>query len=107
MLVTRARTLVRFAHYYGKRWQSSLPPLPAQEEWKKIFHSQGPQLRDRVYVRNPVTAAELADAFVPEGERDRVIVEAFPGEFHNPTHLMCIFTECHVFRSWGSYSRSA
>lgn len=62
--------------------------MPPQEKWRQIFHSQGPQLRDRVYVRNPVTAAELASAFVPEGQRDRVVVEAFPG-------TLCLFVSAH------------
>lgn len=52
-----------------------LPPL---DQWRKRF----PPLisvMNRVSVRNPQTARAMADAFVPDGSRDKVIVEAYPG----------------------------
>ncbi|KAG6885163.1 hypothetical protein C0993_005403 [Termitomyces sp. T159_Od127] len=48
------------------------------EEWSK--HFKAPILiNHRISVRNPATAATIADAFVPEGSQDKIIVEAYPG----------------------------
>lgn len=52
--------------------------LPDPEEWRSFFPPQ--KYRDRISVSNPDTAARLADAFVPAGSRDKVVIEAFPGE---------------------------
>ncbi|KAG6861468.1 hypothetical protein C0995_016247 [Termitomyces sp. Mi166 len=53
-----------------------LPTDP--EEWKKLF-KVWIQINHRVSLRNPETAAKIADAFVPEGSRDKVVIEAYPG----------------------------
>ncbi|KAJ6609896.1 S-adenosyl-L-methionine-dependent methyltransferase [Mycena sp. CBHHK59/15] len=55
---------------------SSVPPLPL---WRKFFPSTPKAFQNRVSVMNPNTAAMLADAFVPAGSRDKVIIEIFPG----------------------------
>jgi hypothetical protein len=46
-------------------WRNSFPPLHA---------------KDRISISNLKTAAELAKAFVPMGSKDKVVIEAFPGE---------------------------
>lgn len=56
-----------------------MPPLPPQEKWRGLFPATLLSIRDRFTVRNPDTAAKLADAFFPEGQRDKVVLEAFPG----------------------------
>ncbi|EAU91159.1 hypothetical protein CC1G_03327 [Coprinopsis cinerea okayama7 len=55
--------------------------LPAPEKWAESFNvklSTKP-LSGRISVSNPETADKLANAFVPEGSKDKVIVEAYPG----------------------------
>ncbi|KAF8658323.1 hypothetical protein AX16_002091 [Volvariella volvacea WC 439] len=52
--------------------------LPSVDEWKKyipVTHAT----KFRVSLRKPETADMVAEAFVPNGSRDKVIVEAFPG----------------------------
>ncbi|KIK67474.1 hypothetical protein GYMLUDRAFT_873448 [Collybiopsis luxurians FD-317 M1] len=51
--------------------------LPPREDWRDIF-SWVP-VNDRVSLSNAQTAALVADRFVPEGSKDKVIIEAFPG----------------------------
>jgi hypothetical protein len=76
------RSMLSRAVRVGRRaYSTGLPPLPATaQEWKKAFPSNTLALRDRISIRNPETAAQLANAFVPDGQKDKVIVEAFPGE---------------------------
>jgi hypothetical protein len=57
--------------------------LPPITEWRKHFPSTL-ETNHRVSIRNPDTAAIMADAFVPEGSKDKVIIESFPGEFYLP-----------------------
>jgi transcription factor 1 len=64
-----------------------LPPLdqrrtlPPPSQWKKHWNTIQSAIRDRSSVSNPATAALLADSLVPEGSKDKVIIEAFPGQF--------------------------
>lgn len=60
--------------------------LPDPQEWRAFFPPQ--KCRDRISISNPDTAATLAEAFVPEGSRDKVIIEAFPGEL---TLCICLW----------------
>ncbi|KAG5720008.1 hypothetical protein E4T56_gene6859 [Termitomyces sp. T112] len=53
-----------------------LPTDP--QEWTKVFKGST-RINHRISLRNPTTAAAIADAFVPEGSRDKVIIEAYPG----------------------------
>ncbi|KAI6046169.1 ribosomal RNA adenine dimethylase-domain-containing protein [Pisolithus marmoratus] len=53
--------------------------LPAQEDWVAAFPTAGTTFSNRVFLRNLQSAALVADAFVPTGSKDKVIVEAFPG----------------------------
>ncbi|KAF9010691.1 ribosomal RNA adenine dimethylase-domain-containing protein [Cyathus striatus] len=55
--------------------EAELPPI---DKWKLHFPATVSG-RLRISVHNSDTAAALADAFVPEGSRDKVIIEAFPG----------------------------
>ncbi|KIM78942.1 hypothetical protein PILCRDRAFT_75087 [Piloderma croceum F 1598] len=51
--------------------------LPDPSSWRTFFSTI--PVKDRISVSNPKTAAKMADAFVPAGSRDKVIIEAFPG----------------------------
>ncbi|KAF5393355.1 hypothetical protein D9757_000545 [Collybiopsis confluens] len=51
--------------------------LPPREDWREIF-SWVP-VNDRVSISNAETAALVAESFVPEGSKDQVVIEAFPG----------------------------
>ena len=59
----------------------SIPPIPPKELWSKtfpfIFEAKG-----RSFIMNPEVAKIMADSCVPEGTKDQIILEAFPG-----THL--------------------
>lgn len=48
-------------------------------EWRKFFVPTLDTL-SRISVRNPKTAEKIANAFVPEGSVDKVVIEAFPGK---------------------------
>lgn len=68
--------------------KGDLPPIM---EWRKYFTSTL-ESNHRISIRNPETAAAMADAFVPEGSHGKVVIEAFPGElyfcctFHKQPH---------------------
>ncbi|KAJ4483467.1 S-adenosyl-L-methionine-dependent methyltransferase [Lentinula aciculospora] len=51
--------------------------LPPREKWRQIF--AWVPVNDRVSLSNPYTAKTVAERFVPEGDTDKVIIEAFPG----------------------------
>ncbi|KAF9050264.1 S-adenosyl-L-methionine-dependent methyltransferase [Panaeolus papilionaceus] len=52
-----------------------LPPL---NDWRPHF-PWSKEIAMRSSVRNPDTAAMLADAFLPEGSKDQIVIEANPG----------------------------
>ncbi|RDB16929.1 Mitochondrial transcription factor 1 [Hypsizygus marmoreus] len=52
--------------------------LPPEHEWRKHFPLYV-SVNHRVSIRHAPTAKKIAEAFVPEGSKDKVIVEAFPG----------------------------
>ncbi|PBK95639.1 S-adenosyl-L-methionine-dependent methyltransferase [Armillaria gallica] len=52
--------------------------LPDFLQWRSFFPSNS-SLAHRISVANPETAKKIANAFVPEGSKDKVIIEAFPG----------------------------
>ncbi|KAG6918073.1 hypothetical protein DXG01_016731 [Tephrocybe rancida] len=56
--------------------QLLLPTDPA--EWAKLFKVVL-AVNHRVSLRNPDTAAKIANGFVPEGSEGKVIIEAYPG----------------------------
>ncbi|KAG6337090.1 hypothetical protein ID866_2001 [Astraeus odoratus] len=53
--------------------------LPADCDWGAAFPTAGSIFSNRVSLRNPEAAALVADAFIPDGCKDKVVVEAFPG----------------------------
>ncbi|KJA20076.1 hypothetical protein HYPSUDRAFT_43714 [Hypholoma sublateritium FD-334 SS-4] len=56
----------------------SLLELPPAEQWHHYF----PARKDwsyRTTISNPESARKLAESFVPEGSRDKVVIEANPG----------------------------
>lgn len=63
----------------AKAKQVDGPELPPISEWRKHFPST--LSMHRVFIRNPDTADLLANAFVPEGSKDKVIIEGYPGKF--------------------------
>ncbi|KAJ7346589.1 S-adenosyl-L-methionine-dependent methyltransferase [Mycena albidolilacea] len=54
----------------------TLPPRPL---WKQYFPMTLKPFPYRVTLANPTTAAEVANAFIPENSVDKVVVEIFPG----------------------------
>lgn len=62
---------------------SNLPPLPPIDDWLSHFPFASIQLRDRISIRNPLSAIHIARSFVDgkitSTENPKVIVEAFPG----------------------------
>lgn len=56
-----------------KRFRSPglLPSFPTAANGQVVKH--------HVCLHNPETAAKVAEAFVPAGTKDKVIIEAFPG----------------------------
>lgn len=55
--------------------------------------------KHHVCLHNSNTAAQVAEAFVPAGTKDKVIIEAFPGVtkfLRRPVHL----TDNHSCRTW-------
>ncbi|KAF9462341.1 S-adenosyl-L-methionine-dependent methyltransferase [Collybia nuda] len=52
--------------------------LPPMMEWRKYFPFMA-DVNHRISIRNPETAAVMAETFVPEGSNGKVIIEAFPG----------------------------
>jgi mitochondrial transcription factor 1 len=63
-----------------------LPPLL---QWLDYFPTGGMALKGRISIANPDTAALVADSFVPHGSRDKVIVEAYPGEDTDIINSIC------------------
>ena len=56
--------------------------LPPPSYWRSEFLYSPNHVRERICVRNPVTADALAEAFVPSQSNGKVIIEAFPGLSH-------------------------
>jgi hypothetical protein len=57
--------------------QLNLPPI---DKWRQLFSiMEGHRLR--LFLRNPDTARMLAEAFVPEGSKDLIVIEAAPGMY--------------------------
>ena len=52
--------------------------LPPIDKWRQYFAIMEGQ-RLRFFLRNPDTAQTLAEAFVPEGSKDLIIIEAAAG----------------------------
>ncbi|KAK7045566.1 hypothetical protein VNI00_007398 [Paramarasmius palmivorus] len=63
--------------------EDHLPPpeqrteLPPVSQWQKLFHARSQS--HRVSLADAEVAPLVADAFVPEGSKGKVIIEAFPG----------------------------
>jgi hypothetical protein len=83
----------------------NLPPI---DQWQKYFP---PVLGtyNRVSLRNPQTAARLAEAFVPNGSTGKVVIEAYAGGFIVSTSLGPVSHETGVFvnRTRPTYSGAA
>jgi transcription factor 1 len=56
---------------------TSATELPPIEHWKKTFKFS--EKRKRKTLCNAETAKKLAELFVPEGSKDKIIVEAYAG----------------------------
>ena len=64
-------------HYF------SLPPLPPLDDWLSHFPYGPPVVRDRISIRDPITAIRIARSFITPKKTStgnpKVIIEAFPG----------------------------
>ena len=62
---------------------SSLPPLPPIDDWLSHFPYGPVVVRDRMSIRDPVSAIHVAHSFVDAKKTStgnpKVIIEAFPG----------------------------
>ena len=62
---------------------SSLPPLPPINDWVSHFPYASVGLRDRISIRDPVSAIDVAHSFVDAKKTStgnpKVVIEAFPG----------------------------
>ncbi|KAJ7497275.1 S-adenosyl-L-methionine-dependent methyltransferase, partial [Mycena latifolia] len=47
--------------------------------WRQYFPSASRAFQHRVTLANPITAAVVADAFIPAGSKDKLVLEIFPG----------------------------
>ena len=79
--------------------ESSMLHLPPEDQWRKIFPLTS-LVSHRTSLKNQDTANAIADAFVPKGSRDKVIIEAYPG---NPMWVWIIAVEKNAFRSWSAH----
>ncbi|KAJ7072347.1 S-adenosyl-L-methionine-dependent methyltransferase [Mycena amicta] len=61
------------------RCYSTAADLPAHALWRQTFPTNSRFVLHRVSLANPNTAALVANAFVPKGSRDKIVIEAFPG----------------------------
>lgn len=57
--------------------------LPPSDEWRAAFPNTS-TTHHRISIRNPDSAYKIADAFVPKGSLDKVVIEAFPGTSQSP-----------------------
>lgn len=72
---SRAKSVTGQGEVLSDVLEGDLPPL---DKWRKYFPLEKASVR-RCAVRKPETAAMLAEAFVPEGSKDKIIIEASPG----------------------------
>ncbi|KAG6856289.1 hypothetical protein H0H87_005772 [Tephrocybe sp. NHM501043] len=84
--ITWHSNLLRRTSYLPRQCYSTSTPeasskfeLPSDpKEWAKLFKVPL-AVNHRISIRNSDLAAKVADAFVPEGSRGKVIIEAYPG----------------------------
>lgn len=53
--------------------------LPPTSEWRTHFSPRNILVRERVSIKNPETAAQVAQSFVPTGSEQKIVIEAYPG----------------------------
>ncbi|KAJ6593879.1 S-adenosyl-L-methionine-dependent methyltransferase [Mycena capillaripes] len=75
---TRPKTLVETPAKTPEFVSPDDTTLPPQPLWRQYFPPLQ-KLQHQITLANPVTAAMVADAFVPASSVDKVIVEIFPG----------------------------
>ena len=99
----------------AKRGKASLRPgevlpevpageLPPIDLWRKYFLTEKASSQ-RCVVRKPETAAMLADIFVPEGSKDKIIIEASPGVYIPPNFVSS--SSIYGCRSWTTHPRAS
>jgi transcription factor 1 len=88
-----------------KKEDTILAELPPREKWNKYF-PWTTEVKGRASIVNPDAARKLAEAYVPEGSKDQVIIEAFPGALYISAFRQ--FAEhCVIRRTWVAHSRAA
>lgn len=65
--------------------------LPPPEDWKLHFPVPVANFA-RVSLFNENTASKIANAFLPSGSKDKVVVEAYPGELYE-LEGFCLFSD--------------
>ena len=80
--------------------EPSMLHLPPEDQWRKIFPLTS-LVSHRTSVKSLDTANAIADAFVPKGSKDKVIVEAYPG---NPMWVWIVAVEKNTSRSWSAHT---
>lgn len=69
--------------------------MPPIDEWRSYFTTSQLSTRERVSIRNPVLAEELAHSFLDSphtaSNEPKTVIEAFPGTYCRSTHV-CSFT---------------
>lgn len=80
--------------------ESSMLHLPPEDQWRKIFPLTS-FVSHRTSIKNQDTANAVADAFVPKGSKDKVIIEAYPG---NLMRVWIIAVEKNASRSWSTHT---
>ena len=74
---------------------SSLPPLPPINDWLSHFPYGSVAVRDRISIRDPVSAIHVARSFVDSKKTStgnpKVVIEAFPGALLLSSRCMFLF----------------
>ncbi|KAJ6499322.1 S-adenosyl-L-methionine-dependent methyltransferase [Mycena sanguinolenta] len=82
----RRKAVVLCCRFYATRPKATIDiahtdkvTLPPKALWKQCFPSAMRPSGSRIILANPDTTANVADAFIPAGSVDKVVVEIFPG----------------------------
>ncbi|KAJ7132770.1 S-adenosyl-L-methionine-dependent methyltransferase [Mycena crocata] len=77
--ITRRKAAGLCGRFYGTRPEPDETVLPPRPLWRQYFPSSSKPFQHRVSLSNPTTAALVADAFIPQQSREKIVLEIFPG----------------------------
>jgi hypothetical protein len=100
-------------HIWLRQYTSAnaeIPQLPAHAEWGNVFGGQGNKLTPtrgikvahRISLSNAETAKKVAEAMIPDGSKDKIIIEGFPGENLTAAYVCYVLTR-KPSRPWSAY----